>query len=88
MIRGIEHERCVGADLTGKFRMEDVPLNPEKAGGPDESRAHCHDDGWQSWVECAADEVVTAVTAHFEAGEPPRAVTGPALECTQVKPVL
>ncbi len=84
-LKGIEvRGRSVGADVAGNFRVDDVPLNTDKALG---KRTHCHDDRWQRWVECSASEVATAVVAHFEAGEPPRAVTGLALECARVRPL-
>jgi len=60
----------------------DVPLEPKQATG---ARTNCGKDGWQPWVECSTGEVATGVVAHFEAGDSPRAVTGLALECAQVK---
>jgi len=82
-LKGIEvRGRSVGANMANKFLLQDTPLDPDKASG---ARANCHDDGWQRWVDCGAGEVATAAVVHFEAGEPPRAVTGLALECAPVK---
>jgi len=82
-LKGLElRGRSVGADQSGKFRIIDVPLDPKQASG---ARANCGKDGWQPWVECSTGEVATGVVAHFEAGDSPRAVTGLALECAQVK---
>lgn len=85
-LKGLElRGRRVGADLSGKFVLEDVPLDPDKARAERKGAVAGHCDTWEKWVECSTGEVATAVQVHFAAGDPPRTVTGLALECARVK---
>ena len=47
-------------------------------------RPHCNTGNWKRWVECPGQKVATAVVAQYEAGSPPRSITGLALECSSI----
>ena len=50
---------------------------------PGDYRTNCK--SWKKWVDCPSrGQVATGVVGHFEAGDPPRALTGVALQCRHV----
>lgn len=83
-----------GRKIDDNGNVSDLPVRYPDASGspglsalvdlnaPSDERPNC--DGWKKWVECAAGQLATAVTAHFSAGSNPRSLTGIALQCRSV----
>lgn len=94
-----DNTRVKGFQIRGRTiddggKVSDLPPRyPDSAGAaglsalvdlnaPYDQRPNCN--GWKKWVECSDGQIATALIAHFEAGSPPRSLTGIALQCRAV----
>jgi hypothetical protein len=61
--------------------QRDEHVNDSKS--PADYRNNCRE--WHAWAECPhPNQVATGLISHFEAGTPPRSLTGVALQCQYV----
>jgi hypothetical protein len=76
-------DKVKGISVVGKKLMSDGTLvSLSVLGSP--PRPNC--DGWESWSQCPAGQIATAVDAHFATGNTFRSLTGIALQCRAVTP--
>jgi hypothetical protein len=69
--------RLASGDLSERDEHVNDPQNPA------DYRNNCRE--WHAWAECPHPyQVATGLIGHFEAGTPPRALTGVALQCQHV----
>jgi hypothetical protein len=76
-------DKVKGISVVGKRVASNGTLTPLPVDGS-APRANCHH--WDSWVQCPAGQIATAVDAHFASGNTPRELTGIALHCRAVTP--
>ncbi|MFK7862184.1 MAG: hypothetical protein AB8B64_25480 [Granulosicoccus sp.] len=70
------------------YRLSPSVVTNDDSNEPYSYRLNCQNDNWKRWAECSHPiGIATGVVAHFEAGRKPRALTGIALNCQQVKSV-
>ena len=70
------------------YRVSPSVVTNDDSNEPYSYRLNCQSNNWKRWAECSHPVgIATGVVAHFEAGKKPRALTGIALHCQQVKSV-